>query len=599
MMRRLSMAIAVVLLAAVAGTYLSGLLTLALLFGIHGPAMPHLATFWEYRLAIAHPDFAPYAHGIGAAGLTGYGLPMVVAAVLVHRILRPRPRALHGNARFARLTEVLRAGLLTRGPFGIVIGRAHGRLLRLDGARHVLLAAPTRSGKTAGVAIPALLTYEGSAVALDIKGELHAVTSGWRARCGQRVFVWAPYADDRRGHRFNPLQCVATDPGVRASQIQSIAASLYPEDVDKDPFWVHQARNAFFGCASFLYERWDADIRALRQRGVPMSDWPDPNDSDGFPSLARVLRLCAGEGVALKEHLLALAGMPFVSIDTRASLVSVAGQADATRASIIGSMQEPLLQFLNPILAQATDACDFALANLRRQPTTIYVVVPPNKLAEARKLLNVFFSLVVGENTRRSPRDDPSLSVPCLLLMDEFTSMGRVDVLASSIAHIAGYGLRSLPIVQSQSQLDAVYGPELARTFRTNHGVTVAFTPREQEDAGEYSRMLGDTTVRVRHRSASRSRGQVRSTGRSVSWSESDERRPLMLPQEVKALGARREIVFVEGLAHPILARKIRYYRERYFRRRLLPAAQAPALPPTLPAAERPRHRASVPQETA
>jgi type IV secretion system protein VirD4 len=206
------------------------------------------------------------------------------------------------------------------------------------------------------------------------------------------------------------------------------------------------------------------------------------------------------------------------------------------------------------------------------------VVVPPNKLAEARKLLNIFFSTVVGQNTRKTPQEDPTLATPCLLLMDEFTAMGRIDILASSISHTAGYGLRSLPIIQSLSQLDATYGADVARTFITNHGTSIVFTPREQRDAEEYSKMLGDTTVRSRHRSTSRGRGLNRGTGRNISWNEAEERRPLMLPQEVKALGADNEIIFVEGVPHPILAEKIRYFRDGFFKKRLLPKVELPVI---------------------
>lgn len=583
MKRRLVIGLAIVCLGLVVGTYASGALTLALLFGWRPPVSPGWFTFWDYYLAVPNADVARFAGRIRLAGAGGYGAAFSLCALALWKVLRPPPRALHGDARFARRAEVRRAGLLAEDPFGIVIGRVRGRLLRLGGERHVILAAPTRSGKTAGVAIPVLLTYAGSVVALDIKGELHAITSGWRSSSGHAIRVWAPYAEDGRGHRFNPMQCVSTDPHLRASQIQSIAASLYPDDPSKDPFWSHQARNAFFGYASFLYEQWDADLAELARRGVSRDRWPDANASPRFPSFARVLHLSTGvgDGQPPKVRLQAMVAQPFASADTRASLSGLAGQADETLASIIGSMQEPLTQFLDPILAQATNACDFTLADLRRRPTTVYVVVPPNKLAEARKLLNVFFSMVVGENTRKSLREDPSLVVPCLLLMDEFAAMGRVDVLASSISHIAGYGLRSLPIIQGLSQLDAVYGPELARTFRTNHGASVVFTPREQDDADECSRMLGDTTVRTRRRSTSRGRGRGSMPGRNVTWSESEERRPLLLPQEVKALDTGKEIIFLEGLAYPILATKIRYFRDRFFKRRLFPESPLPSMAPT------------------
>lgn len=573
-----ALALGLLLAAIVAGVFLSGWLTLWLLFGFNHRAPLEFTTYWQYVHALQLPQVAPYGTQIKVAGAIGFGLPALLWLAFLHPIFKPRQRSLHGDARFAKRGDIARAKLLDDDPFGIVLGRFEGDLLRLGGAQHVILTAPTRSGKTAGVAIPVLLAYQGSIVALDIKGELYAATSGWRAKQGQKVFVWAPYAEDRRGHRFNPLQCVSAQPELRFSQLQSIGASLYPDDPNKDSFWVQQARNAFFGFASYMYERWDADVRTLHQAGVPRSEWPDPDTSLGFPSFEQLFRLCAGDGGDLKPFVRGLMAQPFVGPDTRASLSSLVSQADETFGSILGSLQEPLAQFLNPILAHATNACDFTLSDLRRRKTTLYVVVPPNKLAEARKLLNIFFSTVVGENTRRTPGEDQTLTTPCLLLMDEFTAMGRVDILASSISHTAGYGLRSLPIIQSLSQLDATYGADVARNFITNHGASVVFTPREQRDAEEYSKMLGDTTVRTKRRSTSRGKGMNRGAGRSVSWNEGEERRPLMLPQEIKALSADKEIIFVEGVPHPILAEKIRYYRDGFFKKRLLAKIELPVL---------------------
>lgn len=570
---RAGVALGLLVAAGLAGLYFSDWLVLRLL-GVAHQAHLTWSTWWRYlQAAGTRSDVAPFATRIKLAGYVGFGLPLLAWLLLLYPLFKPRRRSLHGDARFAGRHDLARAGLLKDDPLGIVLGKFHGSLLRLGGQHHVLLTAPTRSGKTVGVAIPVLLTYQGSVVALDIKGELYALTSGWRQAQGQKVYVWAPYAEDRRGHRFNPLQCVSANPDLRTNQIQSIAASLYPDDSNKDAFWVHHARNAFFGLASYLYERWDSEVRQLVASGVPGNALPDPNASSLFPSFERIFRLSAGNGGDPKEFIRSLMAATYASADTRTSLASLVSQAEETFASILGSMQEPLNQFLNPMLAAATNACDFSLSELRRKRMTLYVVVPPHKLAEARKLLNVFFSTVVGENTRKTPQEDKSITTPCLLLMDEFTSMGKVDVLAASISHTAGYWLRSLPIIQSLSQLDATYGADVARTFVTNHGASIVFTPREQRDAEEYSKMLGDTTVRKKNRTVSHN-GRI--GGRSRSWTETEERRALMLPQEIKALGADKEIIFVEGTPRPILADKIRYYDDAYFKSRLLDKVELP-----------------------
>ncbi len=203
---------------------------------------------------------------------------------------------------------------------------------------------------------------------------------------------------------------------------------------------------------------------------------------------------------------------------------------------------------------------------------TIYFGIQPGKLAESRLIVNLFFSQLINANTRVLPANDPSLRHQCLLLMDEFTAIGKVDIIGRAVAYMAGYNLRLLPIVQSMAQLDAVYGREVSRTILTNHALQIVFSPREQQDANDYSDMLGYTTVR--RRSRTRSHGQ----GRGVSDNEVLERRALMLPQELKAMGTEKQILLYEGLAHPVLCRKIRYYRDRYFTRRLLPSVAIPAL---------------------
>ena len=128
---------------------------------------------------------------------------------------------------------------------------------------------------------------------------------------------------------------------------------------------------------------------------------------------------------------------------------------------------------------------------------SIYVRVPPNRLASARPLLNLFFSQLVSLNTQQLPQRDPTLKWQCLLVNDEFTAMGRVGVIATATAFLAGYNLRLLTVVQAMSQLDAVYGDKEARTFATNHGLQILYAPREQRDADEYSAMLGHFTERA------------------------------------------------------------------------------------------------------
>ena len=544
-------------LALSAGSYLAAWLSLMFLGLDTGAAGP--AIWLSYLRHIDHPQLAPHAWRIYSAGAIGLGLPLLAWLAVLAMLYRLRSHAdLHGRARFAGWFDLARSGLLGASGDGIVLGTRGGRLLRLAGQQSVLLAAPTRSGKGVGIVVPNLLDYRESAVVLDIKQENFALTSGWRRSIGHEVYLFNPFAADRRSHRWNPLSYVADDPAMRVSDLQAIAAMLYPDGDERDRFWVGQARNAFLAFALYLFERYGHDTR----HGQPSSP----------PTLGALLRLSAGDGSELRPALQRMAGDAFLSATARTAFSGLLSQADLTFASIMGAFREPLNAWLNPQLDAATAADDFRLDDVRRQRMTIYVGIQPDKLAESRLIVNLFFSQLINANTRTLPADDPSLRHQCLLLMDELTAIGRVDILARAVGYMAGYNLRLLPIVQSMAQLDAVYGKEYARTIVTNHALQIVFAPREQQDANDYSEMLGYTTVRRRART--RAHGQ----GRSVSDNEVLERRALMLPQELKALGPRRQILIYEGLAHPVLCRKLRYYRSAYFRRRLLPAVDVQPL---------------------
>jgi type IV secretion system protein VirD4 len=235
----------------------------------------------------------------------------------------------------------------------------------------------------------------------------------------------------------------------------------------------------------------------------------------------------------------------------------------------------PLLVFADAIVDAATSADDFDLQDVRRRRMSVYVRIPPNRLANARPLLNLFFSQLVNLNTRQLPAQNPVLKYQCLLVDDEFAAMGRIGIIPSAAPFLPGYNLRLLTVIQAMSQLDAVYGDKDARTFATNHGLQILFSPREQRDAEEYSAMLGYFTQRVRSRGRSHSSSQHSSS--TVSSSDSEQRRALLLPQEFKELGSERLVAIFEN-CKPILARKIRYHRDPIFMARLQPAPTVPRL---------------------
>ncbi|UKE45253.1 type IV secretory system conjugative DNA transfer family protein [Xanthomonas translucens pv. secalis] len=513
--RKLGIAVALLLAALMGGLYFSDWLVLRLLGLKNTPLAWN--TWLQYVQVKNLPQYAPFAGKIKLAGALGFGLPMLGWMLALVALFKPRAESTHGDARFADLRDLKKAGLLKQTPQSILIGKYKGRYLWLGGAQHVIAISPTRSGKTTSIAIPVLLSYMHSMVVLDLKGELHKATSGWRQAQGHRIRVWAPYNDAGMTHRFNPMTLLAwTTPDKRLGDIQTIAAILYPDEQGKDPFWTSQSRAAFSAFASYMFEAWDHTINELMAWKAPEALFPSINASPKFPSLERILRFSSGENgkstLQMLQDILKNPKYTYISQQTRTVFGNLAGLAEQTFSSVIATMQAPLQQFLSPTLAAATNATDIDTLSLRKCPTTLYVIIP--------------------------------------------------------ISISASYGVRDLCIVQSRAQLRSTYGDNDAQNFIANHGAQVVFAPREQSDANEYSEMLGYKTVRKQQRSRSSGGGASQ-----ISISYVEEKRALFLPQEIKELPSDDELIFYEG-SKPILTQKNWFFKDKEFKAR---AAMPPA----------------------
>ena len=542
--------IALFIAATIGGSYLSGYILLAWL---KLPQVPlELGTYFKYFRLIDTPKVLPFATAIKVSGMLGFGVPLTVYLLGLFAVLKSKPQALHGSARFATTRDLAAKQMFNTSGDGIIVGKMNNKLVRLAGQQFVILAAPTRSGKGVGIVIPNLLDYQHSMVVLDIKQENFDLTSGWRKSQGQEVFLFNPFAEDGRTHRWNPLTYVSADKNFRISDLMSIAAMLYPDDSADQKFWVSQSRNAFLAFALYLFEKYEYVTSMARQK-------PKLTVKPPQRTLGTIYRLSSGDGTPLKEFFSRLSGESYLSSDCKTAFANLLSQADDTFSSIMGTFKEPLNAWINPIVDAATSDDDFLLTDLRKKKMTIYIGILPNKLAESRLIINLLFSQIINQNTKELPQNNSDLKFQCLLLMDEFTSIGKVDILANAVSYMAGYNIRLLPIIQSMAQLDATYGKEQARTLITNHALQILYAPREQQDANDYSEMLGYTTIKK----------ESITRGKELSRSEREERRALMLPQELKAMGNDKEVFVYEGLAHPVICDKIKYYQDKFFTQRL------------------------------
>src|SRR3989440_5532816 len=463
----------------------------------------------------------------------------------------PRPRGLHGDARFASRAEIAAAGLFGRE--GIILGRRGRRYLMLAGQQGVSLAAPPRAGKGTGVVVPNALNWPGSLVCMDMKRENWMITAGFRARSGQACYLFDPFAEDGRTARWNPFSYVSRDPTRGLNDLQRIAEMLYPDPPGVDPFWSASARSLFLGIALYLFETPSRPktIGEVLRQGMA-------SDDEGFGEHWK--RVIEGRN----------SGESPLSGQCVRALYDVIDLAPVTASSIRKTFTSRLDLWPNPMLDWATSGNDFDLRELRARPTSIYVGVNPDDLHRLRPVVNLLFQQAIGLQTRELPEHNPRLKHQVMMLLDEFASLGRIPIIAEAISYLPGYNVRVVMVVQTPSQLREVYGSHSAETMLKSLAARIVFAAKDHADAREISDELGFTTVRVRSLSmpvVEFGSGQGR---RARSQTVSEQRRALLLPQEVKALGPEEAIIFYEGL-RPIRGRKIRYYQDRRFIARLLP----------------------------
>jgi type IV secretion system protein VirD4 len=546
------------LVALTAGVYFAGWLIRILL---HVDVPLSWNTWWQYFQARDLPQIAPYLSKIKISGGLGLGVPLLLWLGVVCLMFRPSARSLYGESRFARAGDLARQDALKNDPDGILACRFGGRFIRVGKSKHLLLAAPTRSGKGVSVVIPNCLEWRQSLVMLDVKQEAWEKSAGQRATLGP-VYLFDPFTDTRRSHRWNPLTYVSLDPHQRNSDITAIAVSLYKETTAGDPFWTEMSKSTFIAVCEFLFDHYTSSKR----EGYPAK----------CPTLGLVYRVLSGVGAHEKEtkqeFFRRLAMEPVVGDKARSGLLNLVNLADQTFSSAVATTLAPLNIFGNPVVDAATSGDDFDLRTLRRKVQSIYVGVAPSKLVEAKGVMNLFFEQAIKLNGSVLPEHDKTLTVQCLFLLDEFTTLGKVEIIPVAVGWAAGYGIRFVVVIQSISQLESVYGAETARGLVTNLGAQIIYAPREQRDADEYSKMLGETTVK--RRQYTRNLGQ----GGGRSYTEIIDRRPLMNPDEIKAMDANKAIVMIEGVGFPILANKIFYYKDAYFKKRLLPAPKVATL---------------------
>ena len=499
-----------------------------------------------------------------AGGLAG-GVTLLAGLIY---LLWARGAPLHGAARFANEREIKRHGF--RAAIGIVLGRKRGRFLTFGGSEHVIVEAPTRSGKGTGIVIPNLLTWQGSVVVLDVKRENYDASAGFRAHYGQQVFLFNPTDREGRTARYNPLAYIdRTDPDDVIIELQKIATMLFVAPEHGEAFWANGARTGFAGVGAWLAET-----------------------SDDPLTMGAIYRhLTDGDARSYFKKELANPRL-YLSTGCRTALSDFAGGSDNSFADIKKTITNVLGLWLNPLVDAATATSDFDLRQLRSRPMSIYLGVSPDELDRIAPLYNLLFQQLIDLNVRALP--DENSAVPVLVILDEFARLGRASVIASAFSYVAGYGIRLMPVIQSRSQLRGVYGEHVADEIVANCGVEVAFTPKELRVANDLSERIGY----IGQESVTKSltiNGLLADRSKSIS----EQRRALMLPQELMQFPPDK-LILLRGGIPPIIGTKIAYFSNRFFKARAFPPPPVQAIPkPSIDAGPAPAFRDMTDDEAA
>jgi type IV secretion system protein VirD4 len=497
--------------------------------------------------------------------LIGAGaLALLIVGGMALIVALPKRRSLHGDARWAKARHIRRAGLMS--DHGIILGRYKKRYLMLPGQTGVILAAPPRSGKGVSCVVPNLLNWPGSVLVLDIKKENWTLTAGYRSLFSE-VYLFDPFSADGRTSRWNPFTYVSDNPHLRIDDVQRIATMLCQEAPGADPFWVKSARSLFVGIALYLFERRDYE-RAYNN---------DPAHQDPMPEVPVTIGEVLRQGMASDEEGFskhwkriiegwAAIGKP-LSPQCVSLIMDVVDLATQTASSVRKTFTSQLDLWLNPLLDMATAESDFDLRDFRKRKIGVFLGIQPRDFERLQVVMNVFFQQAIGEQTAELPENNPLLKHQLLVLLDECTAVGRIPILLNSIAFIPGYNVRTLMVIQTPSQFDEVYGQNGRKIILKTLAARIIFPPNDMEDARNISEELGYTTVKSRSRTVP---GVMGGGKRSPSTNVSDQRRALMLPQEIKEMPADRQLLFVEHLL-PVKCHKIKYFDDPIFRKRLLP----------------------------
>lgn len=460
-----------------------------------------------------------------------------------------KPESVFGESRWAVSRDIKKMGL--RSKHGVLLGKYQGNFLVADGYQHILLFAPTGSGKGVGFVIPNLLFWHDSVIVHDIKLENYELTSGWRKkRFKQKVFLWNPADPDGISHCYNPMDWISKKPGQMVDDVQKICNFLLPEQ----EFWQNEARALLTGIMLYL-----------------VADESKP------ATLGEVVRTLRSDDVVYNLAVVLDTMGKKIHPVSYMNIASYLQKPDKERGSVTSTANSSLELWANPLIDTTTATSDFNLHKFKTEPHTAYIGLTPDNISRLKPLMNMFYQQAAAFFTAKIPQKHEKYGV--LMMMDEFPTLGKMEQFLAGIAYFRGYRVRLFLIIQDTEQLKGIYEESGMNSFLSNSTYRITFSANNMETANLISQLLGNKTAE--QVSYNKPKYLDLNPG-ARSLHVSGTQRALLLPQEVIQLDRADEIILVESQP-PIRCKKIIYFKEKIFTSRLIEKVKIPQQKPYMP----------------
>ncbi|MBC58897.1 MAG: type VI secretion protein [Confluentimicrobium sp.] len=522
-----------VICGAVIGTIVAAFyLTLALKTGF---ANFDMLTLWKASAATRAGHAQAFKVGFGAVGFGAIGLGALALAWTWKK-----ERDDYGSAHWQTKAELKKNDMLLAPGKGFVCGKlgapsSKAEFISSTTIPHVMMVAPTRAGKGVGFVIPNLLSFAGSVVVLDVKGENFEKTARLRALNGDEVYRFSPFDWANATHRYNPLARIAKAPtfAQRFTEV-SILADLFLDKDNKTLDTFSEAGKSIFVAACLL----------AIQRGTP--------------NLGEVNKIVAG-GEYKNAQYKTYADEAEEDILRELWTNAASASSRLLTSNIQALMTAGLKQWDNPAVRSATEASDFDFSTFRKTPQSLYIAVSEDHIATLAPLLRLMFADLIASIRLNEPGPDEPW--PVMMMIDEFQQMGAMPYLERAIHSLASYGGRVAMIAQSLASLDRIYGPEGRESLENGAGLKLYITPRDQRTVKEVSAAVGSTTREAVTRMYGRNKGFLGATSTSARLEE----RPLLSETEARLMDP-DEVIILASPQHPIKASRIKYYDDPFFK---------------------------------